>query len=259
MGEYFDDIHADTKSQLLGTSCHIDDTSAVAKLRNADTYDDLLELAKALCWQLRYREAIVVYTRAIALNPADPAAYRQRAARYIATLQPEKAISDLHYCRNSGGDAMDLAYRLGICHYLAGDFQNAMREFDFCYPLCDEEMGIAAIYWHTLSAWRCKKHPALLENYHLGMRVGHHTSYDRAAALAAGRADLTTMLKELNAESDDMHFSILSYGVSQYLIHMQHTDQADDMIKETLSRDSFWITYAYLAAWNDTQMHVPAE
>lgn len=251
MGQYFADIHADTTSQLLGQPCHIKDTPAVTELRTASSYDKLLELAKALCWQLRYREAVDVYTRAIALNPENPAAYRQRAARYIATLQPEKAIPDLQYCRKAGGDAMDLSYRLGICYYLAGDYQNAICEFDFCYPLCGEEMGIAAIYWHTLSAWRCKKYPALLDKYHLGMQVGHHISYDRVAALASGRADLTTILKELRLESDDMHFSILSYGVSQYLMHLPHTYQADAMIKETLSHDRFWITYAYLAAWND--------
>ena len=254
MGEFFADVHASAKSQLGGASCRIADTPEITMLRTAESYEELLGLAKALCWQLRYLEAIEIYTRAIALKPESPAAYRQRAARYISTLQPLNAVKDLLQCRALGLDPMDISYRLGISCYLAGDYHEAIREFSVCYPLCDDEMGIAVIFWHTLSSWHINASPKLLHHYHTGMQAGHHTAYERVAALAAGKAGLSTLLDELGSETDDMQFSILGYGTAQYLYHTGCAKQADSLIRQVLSRDGFWITYGYLAAWNALNM-----
>ena len=159
MGQFFADIHASAASQLGNAPCGLTDSPEAAALRGGTTYDELLNLGKALCYQLRYHEAIAVYSRAIAMEPDTVTAIRQRAARYITTLQPEMAIRDFLRCRELGGDEMDISYRLGICHFLAGSYADAMAELTRCLPLCDDEMGIAAIFWHTLCAWRCGKMP----------------------------------------------------------------------------------------------------
>ena len=252
MGKYFADIHGTPASQMGNESCELSDTVEVAKLRNAETYDELLALGKALCYQLRYREAVEVYTKAISRSPEDIRAYRQRAARYITTLQPLAAIQDFLRCRSLGGDEVDISYRLGLCHYLAGNYAEAMKELEHCYPLCDDEMGIAVIFWHTLSAWRLQLPTKLLNAaYHPGMNVGHHTAYEFTMAVASGRCELVDAMKRLEAEPEDLEYSIMAYGVAAVLNHMDKKNEAKKLIRNLLERDGFWISYAYIAAWND--------
>ena len=250
MGQFFADIHASAASQLGNAPCGITDSPEVAALRGGTTYDELLTLGKALCYQLRYHEAIEAYSRAIAMEPDTVTAIRQRAARYITTLQPEKAIRDLHRCRALGGDEMDISYRLGISHFLAGDYAAAMEEMTRCLPFCDDEMGIAAIFWHTLCAWRCGKMPTLLyRGYRDGMQVGHHTAYAFAMQLAAERISLRDAQRLLEKEKDDLEFSIMAYGVAEFMEH--NGMDATELRKKILTRDSFWISYCYVAAWKD--------
>ena len=67
MGRYFSDIHASCESQFRGLPHGLADTPEIAACRaEAENYDGFLSLADALCWQLRFREAID------ALHAQDP-------------------------------------------------------------------------------------------------------------------------------------------------------------------------------------------
>ena len=250
MGQFFADIHASAASQLGNTPCVIADSAEVTALRRAESYGELLELGKALCYQLRYHDAIEIYSKAIDVEPDNILAVRQRAARYITTLQPEKAIEDFLRCRELGGDEMDISYRLGICYYLTENYTEAMAELTKCFPLCDDEMGIAVIFWHTLSAWRSGSIPSLLYcSYREDMQVGHHTAYAFAMKLAAERMSYSCALDALEKQSDDLEYSIMAYGVAEFM----DCNSLDSVAlrKELINRDSFWISYCYVAAWKD--------
>jgi hypothetical protein len=160
-------------------------------------------------------------------------------------------MEDFLYCREQGGDVVDLSYRIGLCLYFMGRYQWAMEEFRICFAHSDDEMGIAAIYWHTLSAWRCGEDASLLKKYHSNMNVGHHTGYEKAVALAAGATTLDEFYQVLAAEKEDLEFSIVAYGGYGYLAYIGKTDAAQELLSEVVCRDSFWISYAYIAAWND--------
>lgn len=252
MGKYFEDIHATAQSQLDGVGAVPEDSVEVAEKRAGITFAELMELGKALCAQLRYREAIDVYTMAIRTKPDEMSGYRQRAARYLATLQPREAMLDFAKCRQLGADEQDISYRMGLCHYFAGEYEACMEEMEYCFPLCDEEMGIAAIFWHTLSAWRCSGRTVLLEEkYHSGMQVGHHTAYETVMALAAGTMQMEEMKERLHDEAEDLEFSLLAYGTAAVLAKQGKAEEAEILISEVIRRDSFWISFGYLAAWND--------
>lgn len=252
MGLFFADEHATPASQMGDGVCELMDTPEVSALKDTDTYEGLLALGKALCYQLRYREAVEVYTKAVEMRPRDIWAYRQRGARYISTLRPFEAFKDFLRCRQLGGDEMDISYRLGLCHYLAGDYIQGMKELEQAEPLCDDEMAVAVIYWHTLCAWRAGRSATLLRYvYRRGMEVGHHTAYDFAMAVAAGYVDVDKALVRLKAEKDDLEYSIMAYGVAAVLKQDGRREEADELIREIVRRDGFWISYAYIAAWND--------
>lgn len=148
-------------------------------------------------------------------------------------------------------DDPDMKYKKGIGHFYLGEFEECMREQAEAYPFFNDEMGVAAIYWHTVAAWKCGKEPSLLkEKYHYGMDVGHHTAYNKALATAAGILPLGSALKMLSFEHRPLEFSIFAYGAACYLESLGSKEEAKALLVKVVEDDRFWITYAYLAAWN---------
>lgn len=244
----FDEYHAGIESQIWNLSSGVQDSEAVkAARRQGNTADGLLTLGNALSRQLRYREAIEVYTEALALQPDNLLLLRLRAGRYLTTLQNDLAIQNFEKCLALGADQLDCLYRIGLAHYYAGRYRKAADIFQTCISLCDDEMGIAVIYWHTLSSRRAGMKQEMLDRYHRDMAVGHHGSYKKAVQVWAGETSLPVMLEALQQENDDLEYCITLYG----LIYDPNCSQKELLQAELLRRDSFWPGFAYLAAWND--------
>lgn len=243
MEPYFSDWHASAASQLAGKPCPLTES--------ADSYEGWMALGKALGYELRYLNAIQAYSEAIRLAPYRIEAYRQRGGKYLATLQPDQAMTDFEKCRMLGGEESDLSYRMGMCWFYAGVYGMAIREFSHCWDVCDDELGIGAIYWSMIAAWRSGREARLLEYYHDEMDVGHHTGYAFAVRTALGRIPLEEALWKLDVEKEDLEFSMMAYGVAAYCEHIGETETAQALCREILSREGFWISFGFLAAWND--------
>lgn len=252
MGSFFADIHADKESQLLGAFCGIKDTFEIQKLREDKTYQGFLDLAKALRFQLRYRDAIGVCSEAIKLKQEEKEAYRQRAGAYLTTLQIENAREDFKRCRELGQDRLDVSYRLALCFYLQEEYEKAMEELEQTWKLCDDEMGIAVIFWHTLSAWKRRKKPALfLKYYRTDMKIGHHTAYAFLIETVMKERNLEVAEKRLE-NAGDLDFSIIGYGLYVYYQFLGMQEKAQTLLRAIIERDRFWISYGYLAAWQES-------
>lgn len=245
----FDPIHADIESQVLGLPTGIPDSDAVHQARQeASSPEGFAALGQALSRQLRYREAIEAYTAGLKLEPENLSLLRLRAGRYLTTLQPDLALRDFEACLSLGAEKLDCLYRMGLAHYYAGRYSMAMECFEACSPLCDDEMGIAVIYWHTLSSTRAGKDCSLLRRYHTGMAVGHHTAYEMAMSVWGKSEDAQAVFHRLEREPDDLEWGITMYGLCR------HPDCVcrESLLKRILHRNGFWPSFAYLAAWNDT-------
>lgn len=253
MGKYFDDIHASWQSQLAGAAAEIDDSEAVCAAREAAvTAEGLSALGDALTKQLRYREAADAYSAALKLKPDDLSLLRRRAGRYISTLQCEKALNDLKECMTLGADRLDILYRTGLCRYFMNQYADARETFKECIDLCDDEMGIAVIYWHTLCSYKLEHTAALLVKYHAGMAVGHHTAYEKAVSVFAGARSFDDAYHEALNENNDLESVITLYGLCIYASYSEQSSCARKIMEQILQRDGFWPSYAYLAAWNDS-------
>ena len=120
-----------------------------------------------------------------------------------------------------------------------------------CFPQFPDEMKVAAMFWHTLAAWRAGEMPVLLErHYHTDMQVGHHTAYDAVMRRAAGLLTDAGWEEKLRA-ADDLDYSMLAYGESCRLEMLGEIEEAEKLRDTVLARDGFWISYAFIAAWND--------
>lgn len=258
MGKYFADVHASQESQFQDLPHGLADTGEILACRaKPQTYENLLELADALCWQLRFREAIDVLTQAVKLEPERMEAYRKRGPKYLDTLQFEQALADYARCEQADGVSVMSRYRIGMAHYLLGKYDAAIRAFADSLAIApqDDDMYIADVYWLVLSQLRAGKteeaQKTLRQHYRADMYVGHHTAYEKAMRVAAGFAPMEDMLAELDAEPDDLQFAMTAYGLCVLLESEQEQTKANALRKKLLSRDGFWFCFSYLAAYND--------
>lgn len=244
----FDALHAGIESQILNLPAGIPNSQAIRQAKSLpDSVEKFRALGKALSRQLRYREAIDAYTEGLKLEPENLPLLRLRAGRYLTTLQSDPAIADFEKCLTLGAEKLDCLYRIGLAQYYAGRYEQAMEVFEGCMPLCDDEMGIAVLYWHTLSAARTEKAPMFLKYYRPDMAVGHHTAYEKAMRVWSGTMPLSAALEMLEREEDDLEYGITLYGL------LWHPDFAERerLSQSLLRRDGFWPSFAYLAAWRD--------
>ncbi len=262
MGKYFADVHATHESQFLNCPHGLADTDEILACRKKpQTYETLLELADALCWQLRFREAIDVLSRAIALEPERMEAYRRRGPKYLDTLQFEKALDDYRRCEQSDGVSVMSRYRIGMAHYLMGEYAAAISAFSDALAIApqSDDMYIAALYWLVLSQLRAGKpdeaQKTLQQQYRPGMYVGHHTAYEKAMRAAADCAQTAHILTELGDEPDDLQFAMTAYGVCVLLESQNKREQAAALRKTLLARPCFWFSFSFLAAYTDAALH----
>ena len=308
MAEFFDDIHSTYDYELggleerNGVSLTVKDSPAVMDARrNAKDTISYIQLGKALARQLRYREAIIAYTKAIELSSADISgcydAHRLRGGRYLTTLSLEKADEDLAWCLqylekqeplkgvdkgsshlelketaengnsqnpDGGLDAKELSrrktdvlYLLGLSTYYRGDYAKARKYFEEAIKHSDDEMGIAIIYWHTLSSARLALKPTLLSScYNPSMKIGHHTAYDNVMKVWSGRMEAEKLLSLMEAEDSDLEYSMVMYGLANYCKWKGEEKKAKELLSKVLSRDGFWISFAFIGAWSDENRRV---
>ena len=258
MGKYFADVHASHESQFQNLPHGLADTDEILACRaKPQTYETLLELADALCWQLRFREAIDALTQAVKLEPERMEAYRKRGPKYLDTLQFERALADYTRCEQADGVSVMSRYRIGMAHYLMRKYDDAIRAFADSLAIApqDDDMYIADVYWLVLSQLRAEKadeaQKTLKQHYRPDLYVGHHTAYEKAMRVAAGFAPMEDMLAELDTEEDDLQFAMTAYGLCVLLETHGEIEKADALREKLLARDGFWFCFSYLAAYSD--------
>ena len=254
MKKYFSDIHALPSSQLGDEKdLTIDDENTILALNAVDSkrsYENLFQLANCYVKQLRYKRALETINEVLEIKPNDLKALRVRAIRHLTTLQVAKALDDFTYLDNNGFSE-DLSYQLGLSYFYLSRYEEALVYFEKCFTLSTDEMKVACIYWHTIAAWRCGRSPSLLKEFKIGMDIGHHVGYDAALKLYTGVLSEDVYLMLLAEEPSDLEYSIFSYGYYAYLEKEKRSAEKDSVLNDILSRDSFWISFAYIAAYND--------
>lgn len=254
MGLYFDDIHESKESQLGNAPVTVKDTDEIKALRaQPETEETLVKLEQALYKQLRFKECIEILTKLITLCPDSEEYIRKRAGRHLSILRHDKAIWDFLTCLTRGGDKLDIYYRMGLCRFFEGNYESALALFEDAFHLADDEMGIAAMYWHTLACAKSGGYKILLMRYAPDMQTGHHTAYDLAMSVWAGHTTPEDALLKLANEPDDMEYDIAAYGIAYYFKTHGDEEKYSQLMQNILFRDDLWNCFAYLAAYNDTK------
>ena len=221
------------------------------------------------------REAVDIFTRALVKFPSDPRLLRHRGHRYITLRHFNLAVADLERAAQlvagradeaepgetplrAPGDTLrsQIWYNLGIAHYLAGDFEKALRAEEECLRLPatpDREAG--ARFWSYLALRRLGREMEarqILAPIRPNMAVLENRAYLLLMMMYKGELTPDALLAPGVAGEDPIDPAILRYGVGVWYLVEGKRDEAVRIDREVLSLGQ-WHSFAHIAAEADLQ------
>lgn len=198
-----------------------------------------------------FREAVEVYSRAIALDPSNYLLFRHRGHRYISTMRYPEAVADLKWAAALKDDHWDTLYHLGLAHYLSGDFEQAARAYCECLSVTDVEEHLPAIVdWYYLTLMRLDRRDEAMAVAHLvgpETEAGENEPYKQRVLVYRGIKTPDEVLASLPAGDDHMYCTG-AFGIAMEYYFRGRVDKAGELIAEITSRNSAWYGFASLAA-----------
>ena len=118
---------------------------------NPDNVDLMVEAALAREDVWRYKEAIELYTKGVAIAPDDYRLYLGRAHRLIRLRRFREALDDLNRSFDLDPFGFNTAYLRGFVQYLRGEFDLAADEYGRCMALAHDEGALALVAQNKVS------------------------------------------------------------------------------------------------------------
>jgi len=219
----------------------------------------------------RYREAIDVYTRALANHPRDARLYRHRGHRYITVRELDNALADLTRAADlvagrpdepePGSDPSRPAvatlqssvfYHLGLAHYLKGDFAAAEKAYRRCLERArgSDDRLVSATDWLYMTLRRLGRTgeaARLLEPIHAGMNVTEDRTYLNRLLLYKG---VFTPEDLLRAGGDPLTRETYGYAVGNWHLVNGRKDEARAVFERVVAGPQ-WPAFGHVAAEAD--------
>ncbi|MGQ0735937.1 MAG: tetratricopeptide repeat protein [Acidobacteriota bacterium] len=230
-------------------------------------------VGRRLGYLWRYQDAIAMFSKAIAADPANPRPYRHRGHRYITTRQFDRAVADFDQtvslvkgtpdeiepdgAPNPSGKPrstlqFNIWYHLGLAHYLNGDYSRAVDAYLECMKVSTNDDSVTATadwLWMSLMRLNRKAEAAeLLERITPKMEILENGSYHRRLLMYKGLEKPETLLDPANA--DDLTIATQGYGVGNWYYVNGNRDRARQIF-EKVTTGPQWSAFGYIAAEAD--------
>lgn len=224
----------------------------------------------------RYREAIGVFTAAIAKHPSDPRLYRHRGHRYITVREFDKAVADLSKAASLVADRPDeiepdgqpnargiptstlktnIYYHLGLAHYLKGEFERAAEAYGLCMQHSkNPDMQVATAHWQYMTLRRMDRAAdaaKVLQPITAGMNVIENGSYHKLLMMYKGATEPDALLASAQAEALDA--VTIGYGVANWHLYNGRRDRAREVLSSIVEGKGAtqWAGFGYIASEAD--------
>lgn len=243
--------------------------------KNPDSVDAAIWLGRRTAYLGRYREAIDIYTAAIAKHAADARLYRHRGHRYISVREFDKAIADLSKAAELVADRPDevepdgqpnaknvptstlktnIYYHLGLAHYLKGDFANAIDPYRLCMAHSkNADMQVATAHWQYMTFRRLGRDAEaakVLEPFTPDMEIIENGSYHKLLMMYKGSIEPDTLIQASKAEALDT--VTIGYGVANWHLYNGRNDAARQLLSTIVEQNATqWPAFGYIAAEAD--------
>lgn len=241
-----------------------------------DDVDAQIWLGRRIAYLGRYREAIDVYTRALAAHPDEPRLLRHRGHRYISVRRFDLAAADLERAaqivagkpdevepdglpnaRNIPVSSLqtNIWYHLGLAHYLLGDLEKARQAFAECLRLStNADMQVSTTHWLYMTLRRLGRFgeaEALLEPIRPDMDVIENRAYHLLTLMYKGEIPPDAIPGLSDAGDGGADAPTLGYGLGDWYLYNGRQDDAVRAFREILTWKDQWSAFGYIAAEAD--------
>jgi Tetratricopeptide repeat len=238
--------------------------------------DAQIWLGRRTAYLGRYREAIDIYTRALATHPDEPRLLRHRGHRYISVRRFDLAAADLERAaqlvagkpdevepdglpnaRNTPVSSLqtNIWYHLGLAHYLLGgpgDMEKARQAFAECLRLStNADTQVSTTHWLYMTLRRLGRvgeAEALLEPIRPDMDVIENRAYHLLTLMYKGEIPPEAIPGLNNGGADA---PTLGYGLGDWYLYNGRRDDAVKAFREILTWKDQWSAFGYIAAEAD--------
>jgi dipeptidyl aminopeptidase/acylaminoacyl peptidase len=239
--------------------------------RSPDGADAAVRLGRRHASAGRYRDAIDVYTRAIATHPRDARLYRHRGHRYITVRQLDRAVADLIRASRLVKGRPDepepdsdparppsttlqfsVFYHLGLAHYLKGDFAAAEKAYRRCLERSrgSDDRLVSATDWLYMTLrrlGRTEEATRLLEPIHAGLDATRDRAYLQRLLMYKG---VYTPEELLRAGGDPLTRDTYGYAVGNWHLVNGRKDEARAAFERVVASPQ-WPAFGHVAAEAD--------
>jgi dienelactone hydrolase len=239
-------------------------------VRDPDSADAAIWVGRRLSYLGRFREAIDVYTRAIAKHSEDARLFRHRGHRFITTRQLDKAVADFESAArliegqpdqaepdgdpdprnpNPGSSLhFNVWYHLGLAHYLKGDFDKALVAYQRCREaaLGNDDRIVAVSDWMYMTLRRLNRTAEaakLLESIRPDMNVVENGSYFVRLLLYKGLKKPDEVL----VAGDPVAIATQGYGVGNWYLYNGDAARAREIFTGVVAGPQ-WPAFGFIAA-----------
>lgn len=254
-GKLFSDIHSCIEKEWLYMDITVpdDERTLSAKESSDGTYEKVMDYVDALCFQLRYREALACCESLYKTYPNVYRLERRLGVLYFKLLKFDESQKFLTKCLFDTDEELQLTYILAVVCYYKEDYQRAKSLLSRCAVLSadDGEMYVAVLYWFLCCSVRFNHSfdelKNLAKNYNFD--CGHHLGYDGAVRFALD------MLSEAKAESfcdkdTALNRCCLNYGLS-VIFESKDKEKCRKYLSKSLEDKDLFGAYSYIAGYND--------
>ena len=243
-----------------------------AYARTPTNVDSIIWMGRRLGYLGRIREAIDVYTKGIALYPNNPWLYRHRGHRYITVRELDRAIADFERAtklvegkpdeiepdgqpnaRNQpiGTLHSNIAYHLGLAHYLKGEFTRAARIYGDEYRgSTNDDRRVSAGHWLYMALRRLGRNQEaaeMLAPITRNMNVIENEAYHRLMLLYKGELPVDSVLALTPSGEMSVTDATAAYGVGNWHLYNGRRADAEAIFRRILAGGQ-WGAFGYIAA-----------
>lgn len=234
------------------------------------------ENAEAIIWLGRrtaylgqYREAIQIFTEGVFKFPEDPRMYRHRGHRYITLRKFDLAIEDFEEAKTlmrSMPDVLEpdglpnelnqptstlksnVFYHKGLAHYLKGEFDQAIDEYESALDLeLTDDMRVALIYWYYMALKRSGndlKAGQIIEPVHSEIELIENEAYLNLILVFKGVFDSNRLME---TAEDALENATLGYGIGNWHYMNGREERAISIWQNVYDTDQ-WAAFGYIAS-----------
>jgi len=255
-----DDFRRRQESLLAEALARLDEDPADA--------DALIWAGRRTAYLGRYREAVEVFTRGLALHGGDARFLRHRGHRFITVRRLDDAVADLRRAAEliagtepvvepdglpnargvpTGTLHSNVWYHLGLAHYLKEDFEQALAAYRECLAVSDNpDMLVATSHWLYMTLRRLGREAEaakVLEPIYAGLEVIENHDYLRLLLMYRGEKTP----EELLHGDDGVGAATLGYGVGNWYFYNGDVERALDVFRGVVAGDA-WGAFGFIAA-----------